>query len=185
MNMNCKITGKLKRKPNPDGSCPECRAPKVKLTGKGFVAAHKVPIDLGEGPQVPLTDEGARVGDPRDAMLRREIMGAKIRAGQEPLPMGGVADPVVTTGHGRGPVLVRGRAMDATKITGPRERKGDKPVSNTMSGNLGRERFDHEAVQREPAKRTKAAQRRYRACATAQRRMAARLARQGNGKASK
>lgn len=38
--------------------------------------------------------------------------------------------------------LTRGKPMDADKITGPKERKGDKPVSTTMDAPLGRERID-------------------------------------------
>lgn len=38
--------------------------------------------------------------------------------------------------------LTRGKAMDADKVTGPKERKGDKPVSTTMDAPLGRERID-------------------------------------------
>lgn len=38
--------------------------------------------------------------------------------------------------------LTRGKPMDADKVTGPRERKGDKPVSTTMDAPLGRERID-------------------------------------------
>lgn len=41
----------------------------------------------------------------------------------------------------RGPTLVRGRAMEAAVVTGPRER-GDKPVATSLEGPLGRERFD-------------------------------------------
>lgn len=38
--------------------------------------------------------------------------------------------------------LTRGKPMDADKVTGPKERKGDKPVSTTMDAPLGRERID-------------------------------------------
>lgn len=38
--------------------------------------------------------------------------------------------------------LTRGAPMDADKVTGPRERKGDKPVRTTMDSPLGRERID-------------------------------------------
>lgn len=41
----------------------------------------------------------------------------------------------------RGPTLVRGRAMEAAVVRGPRER-GEKPVSTSLEGPLGRERFD-------------------------------------------
>lgn len=91
--------------------------------------------------------------------MRREIDGNKIRAGVETTPQGGKPDPVMTTGHGRGPTLIHGRAMNADKITGPRERKGDKPVSNTMSGNLGRERFDREIIGERPKAHRSASQR--------------------------
>lgn len=155
----CKITGSNKRRPNADGSCPECATPEVKLTGKGFVASHDIMISLGDGPQIPVTDEGPRVGDPRDAAIRREVEATHIRAGNLPVPMGGTPDPVMTTGHGRGPTLVRGRSMAPVQ-----PQRGYAAAAGTMAGNLGRERFDREVIadpSRKP-KRSKASKRRYR-----------------------
>lgn len=43
--------------------------------------------------------------------------------------------------------LTRGKPMDADKVTGPKERKGDKPVSTTMDAPLGRERTDKRSVE--------------------------------------
>jgi hypothetical protein len=162
----CKINGKAKRLPTDKGACPECTAPAVKLTGKGFVASHPMPLSLGEGPQVPITDEGARVGDPRDAAVRREVESLHQRArGAVPGPEDSVPDPVVTTGHGRGPVLVRGRNMPPVQ-----PQSGYAAAAGTMAGPIGRERFDRECADPRPrARRSKAAQRRYRAHQTAAR----------------
>lgn len=43
--------------------------------------------------------------------------------------------------------LTRGAPMDADKVTGPRERKGDKPVRTTMDAPLGRERTDKRSAE--------------------------------------
>lgn len=45
----------------------------------------------------------------------------------------------------RGPTLIRGKAMDADKVTGPRER-GVKPVRPLFEGPLGRERADRRII---------------------------------------
>ena len=43
--------------------------------------------------------------------------------------------------------ITRGAPMDADKVTGPRERKGDKPVRTTMDTPLGRERTDKRSAE--------------------------------------
>lgn len=136
MSVTCKINGKAKRRPADDGSCPACTLPDVPLTGKGFIATHPMPITLGEGPQIPLTDTGTRIGDPRDAAVRREIDALHNRAQHAPAPTA-APDPVQTTGHGRGPVLVRGRAMQPVQPT-----KGYAAAAGTLAGSLGRERSE-------------------------------------------
>lgn len=154
MAIKCKITGKHKRLPTDKGACPECTTPEVKLTGKGFVGAHDVKIHLGDGPQIAITDEGSRVGDPRDAAVRREVEGNKIRAGVETTPRADVPDPVMTTGHGRGPTLVKGRNMPPVQA-----QTGFAAAAGTMYGPLGRERFDREIIGERPKAHRTASQR--------------------------
>lgn len=159
MAIRCKITGKHKMQPGENGSCPECTTVGVPLTQKGFVGAHDVKVDLGEGPEIPVTDEGTRVGDPRDAAVRREVDANKVRAGKQAMPEGGVADPVITTGHNRGAAMYRGRAMRpmATKVvTYPKNEERPEPAApldtrtgfaasaGTMYGPTGRERTERE-----------------------------------------
>jgi hypothetical protein len=141
MAIRCKITGKHKVQPADNGSCPQCTTTGVPLTQKGFVGAHNVNVSLGEGPQVPVTDEGSRVGDPRDAAVRREIEGNKIRAGKAALPEGGVPDPVFTTGHNRGPATYRGRDMAPVQ-----PQRGFAAAAGTMHGATGRVRMDREEM---------------------------------------
>lgn len=147
MATKCKITGTQKRKPNLDGSCPECLTPEVKTTGKGFVAAHDVKIALGEGPQIPVTDEGTRVGDPRDAAVRRELEARKDKAQHKPVQTS-LPDPVETTGHGRAPVLVRGTDMaPVQKMRRNPQTRAIEPASRgTMSGPLGRDQSAREVM---------------------------------------
>lgn len=161
MAVRCKVNGNAKLEPTDTGACPECLTPDVPTTGKGFVGAHDVKLSLGEGPQVPVTDEGTRVGDPRDAAVRRELDAIEIRKGEVAVPAAEHKDPVETTGHGRGPVLVRGRAMEpfagelalfsagtpvGERVTVMPEdvRKGWS--AQTMNGPTGRERSEREAM---------------------------------------
>lgn len=147
MAVKCKITGTQKRKPNLDGSCPECLTPEVKITGKGFVAAHDVKIDLGQGPQIPITDEGTRVGDPRDAAVRREVESRQDKAQHKPVQTS-IPDPVETTGHGRAPVLVRG--TDMAPVQKMRRNPGTREIEpasrGTMAGPLGRDQSARELM---------------------------------------
>lgn len=186
----CKINGKVKRRPNGNGSCPECTLKNVPLTGKGFIGSHAMPLDLGEGPQVPVTDEGTRVGDPRDAMIRRETEAVKGRAEGAPLPTASMTD---MAGVLRGPTLVRGRSMP-TRVVDPdgpwaqlpmdtqtawtvdpdRSKGGTRTVFD--QGALGRERPDSEMVARPQRKRSKASKRAYRSRQTALRKAAERRA---------
>lgn len=153
----CKITGTAKRKPEADGSCGECGTPDVKTTGKGFVAAHDVKVDLGDGPQIPVTDEGTRVGDPRDAAIRREV---EARVSKEPVKVqyvsetrtyahgpaeprkdASASDPVITTGHNRGAAMYRGRAMAPVQ-----PQRGYAASAGTMAGPIGRDRTESEEM---------------------------------------
>lgn len=141
MAVKCKINGTAKRKPSDKGECPECLTPDVPVTQKGFVGAHNVKINLGDGPTIPVTDTGSHVGDPRDAAVRREIEGIKIKTGARPADKDSVADPVFTTGHGRAPVLVRGRDMPPVQ-----PQKGFAAAAGTMHGPIGRERSEPEQM---------------------------------------
>jgi hypothetical protein len=160
MAVRCKINGNAKLAPGDKGECPECLTPDVPTTGKGFVGAHDVKLSLGEGPQIPVTDEGTRVGDPRDAAVRRELDAVEVRKGEVPVPAA-CTDPVEATGHGRGPVLVRGRAMEpfagemalfpvgtpeGERVTGMPEDTRKGWSSQTMNGPTGRERSEREAM---------------------------------------
>lgn len=154
MAVKCKINGKHKRAPE-KGACPECLTPDVPVTGKGFVGAHDVKADLGEGPQIPVTDAGSHVGDPRDAAVRREVEGrvvaepvtvrydaasrAYVHGNLTPRRDASVADPVEARGHGRAPVLVRGRAMAPVQPQG-----GYAAAAGTMAGPIGWERSEPE-----------------------------------------
>lgn len=187
MAVRCKITGTQKRLPE-KGACPECATPDVKLTGKGFVAAHDVKIPLGDGPQIKITDDGSPVGDPRDAAVRREIDGVKIRTGKQPLPVASMMDAASV--H-RGPTLVRGRSMP-TRVVDP-DGPWTEPAASTQAGwtpdpdrprggtrttndqgATGRERPDREAFDRPRPKRSKSSKRAYRARQTALRKQAER-----------
>lgn len=196
MAVKCKITGSAKRKPAEDGSCPECTLPGVKLTPKGNIATHNMPLNLGDGPQIPVTDEGTRVGDPRDAAIRREVDAIEIRTGVTPVP---VADSADVASVLRGPTLFRGRSMP-TRVKEPDGPWAEMPASTqvpwtvdpnrakggtqtSLEGNLGRERPDTEAFAHNPKpKRTDAQKRKFRARQTAERQLRARLARQSSGK---
>jgi hypothetical protein len=177
MAQKCEINGNAKREPNKDGACPECLTPDVPVTKKGFVGAHNVKIDLGDGPQIPVTDEGTRVGDPRDAAVRREIESIKVKTGARPADKDSVADPVITTGHNRGPAMVRGRDMPPVQ-----PQRGWAASAGTMYGPIGRERIDPHLVDFPQPKRTNAQKRKFRARQTAERQLKARLARQSSGK---
>jgi len=86
------------------------------------------------GAQVPRVDETT-------GQVARESTGAVAFVSvpvAEQLALSSQVD--AAQGH-RGPTLVRGRAMEATR-TEPRERKDDKPVRPSCDGPLGRERFD-------------------------------------------
>jgi len=182
MAVKCKINASHKRLPvagteaDGKGQCPECLTPDRKLTGKGFIGAHNVVLDVDTA--IPVTDEGLRVGAPRDAAVKREIEARQMRAGTRDVPQGGVADPVMTTGHGRGPTLVRGRETtpavreeaDASwaqipadtqvpwEIDPERREGGTRTV---LDQPLGRERFDRKITTvPEPKKRRTAAERR-------------------------
>lgn len=135
------------------GTCPRCLTPGIQLSKKGFIGAHKIKVDVD--PTIPVTDSGQYVGSPRDAAIKREVQGALVRAGTLPVPKATALDPVMTTGHGRGPTLVRGRNMEARVVESgvgmapedmpcepTPERDTDEPHSNTMAGNLGRPHFD-------------------------------------------
>lgn len=194
MAVKCKITGSQKVKPTEKGACPECTLPGVKLTPKGNIATHNMPVSLGEGPLVPVTDEGTRVGDPRDAAVRREVDAIHMRTGAAPVPEADTEDVASVL---RGPTLFRGRSMKpfagdviVSPVGTPEEERTpgipeDKRrlMAGTMSGNLGRERPDAEAFAYNPRPtRTNAQKRKFRARQTAERQMKARLARQANGK---
>jgi hypothetical protein len=90
MAVKCKIKFTAKRLPvegteaDGTGTCPECLSPDIKLTGKGFVGAHNVKVDVDV--TLPITDTGNMVGDPRDAAVRRAVEGRKIAAGSAPVP---------------------------------------------------------------------------------------------------
>lgn len=173
MAVKCKINAKSALLPVPGteadgkGQCPECLTPERKLTGKGFVGAHNVV--LGVDTTIPVTDEGLRVGAPRDAAVKREIEARQMRAGTRALPMGGVPEPVFTTGHGRGPVLVKGRdtvprlreaGLSWAEATDLRQ-DGSVRMSTTLDQPLGRERFDRKITDvPEPAPRLSKSQKR-------------------------
>lgn len=167
--MRCKITGSLKRLPV-KGACPECGTPGVRLTGKGFVGAHDVRADLGEGPQISITDDGTSHGAPHDAAVKRETEAARERVQQGVKPLGktrtgesSTVDPVNTTGHGRGPALVRGRNMDARQPTrwNPKTREREVSSIGTMGGNLGRVHLD-DPEPRDKGRRTPSQRNNYR-----------------------
>lgn len=79
------------------------------------------------------------------AMLEELFRRLRAMGAQAPVMLveGQVKD---TAAAHRGPTLIRGRAMEATEVTGPRERKGDKPVRSTFEGPLGRERADRQII---------------------------------------
>lgn len=142
MAVKCKINSRAQVEPDTDGQCPECLTPDVPVTKKGFVGAHTIKLNLGEGPTVPVTDSGSPIGDPRDAMVRREVEAIHVKTGTRPADRdASVAEPVETTGHGRAPVLVRGRDMPPVQPT-----SGYLAAAGTLAGSLGRERSEREAM---------------------------------------
>lgn len=193
MAIKCKINARSALLPVPGtesdgkGTCPECLTPDRKLTGKGFVGAHNVVLDVDT--TIPVTDEGARIGAPRDAAVRREIEGRKggtpaLRPPRRDKATGHYTHPVqdgagtpvartedVAVAH-RGPTLVRGRDT-APRLRDP-ELSWDEPTdlrqngevrkSTTFEQPLGRERFDRKItdVPAPKRKRTASERRRYR-----------------------
>lgn len=141
MAIKCKINGNSRREPDDKGRCPECLTSGVPTTRKGFVGAHDVKLPLAEGPTVPVTDTGSYIGDPRDAMIRRELEGVYERTGARKVE-DSAPDPVQTTGHGRAPVLVRGRVMEpfagdmATRTT---QDPTPAPVAGPVHGPIARQ----------------------------------------------
>lgn len=141
MAIKCKINAYAKRRPGPKGECPECLTPDAPTSKKGYVAAHNIKINLGDGPTIPLTDHGNYIGDPRDAATRREIDAIRTKTGARPTDKNAQPDPVMVTGHGRAPALVRGPAMPPTQPT-----SGYQAAAGTMAGPLGRERTEPEPM---------------------------------------
>lgn len=150
------------------GTCPECLTPDRKLTSKGFLGAHNVVLDVDT--TIPNTDEGLRIGAPRDAAVKREIEGRKISALAAPVPRARMTD--AAQAH-RGPTLVKGRdttprlrdpGLSWDEPTDLRQ-NGEVRKSTTFEQPLGRERFDRKittVVEPKP-KRTAAQRNRWRA----------------------
>lgn len=169
----CVVTGVQKRRPAAGGACPVCGTRDVPVTGKGFVGAHVVRPDLGEGVRVPETDSGNFVGTPRDAAIRREEDAAADRNREGVKPRGktrigesAAPDPVATSQHGRGPALVRGRDTEPVQPRwyNPKTRQYEVSSIGTMGGNLGRLHVDGMILPERPkARRTPSQRSNYRA----------------------
>lgn len=151
MALKCKINAKDKLFPiegegtEGKGTCPECLTPDRKLTGKGFLGAHIIVLDVDT--TIPVTDEGLRIGAPRDAAIKRELEGRKISAGRAEVPSADMEDRASV--H-RGPTLVRGRD-EGTRLRDPGlpweestdlRQDGSVRKSTTLDQPLGRPRFD-------------------------------------------
>lgn len=173
MAIKCKINASHKTLPvegtasEDKGTCPECLTPERKLTGKGFIGAHNVVLDVDT--TIPVTDNGLRVGAPRDAAVKRELEGRQISAQRAEVPTAAMQDAAFA--H-RGPTLVKGRDT-APRLRDP-ELSWDEPTdlrqdgsvrkTSTLDVPLGRERFDKKITDVPPPKRkrTAAERRRFR-----------------------
>lgn len=156
------------------GTCPECLTPDRKLTGKGFLGAHNVVLDVDT--TIPVTDEGMRIGAPRDSAVKREIEGRRISAGLAAVPHAARTD--AAQAH-RGPTLVKGRDTvprlreDGLSWDEGTDLRQDGTVrkTSTLDAPLGRERFDRKITfVPEPApvlSRSQKRARRRKACRTA------------------
>lgn len=151
MALKCKINASHKLKPvegtvaDGKGTCPKCLTPERKLTTKGFLGAHNVVVDVDV--TIPVTDEGLRVGSPREAAVKREMEGRKISARRSLVPTAQKSDVAVAL---RGPTLVPGRDLPPRQrpVDAPwdevtdRRRDGSVRLSTTLDQPRGRDRFD-------------------------------------------
>lgn len=134
----------------------------VDLNGAQHTGTVKIPVKSGGKGRAKLTEVPATEANVRaclaywkgrtvrtDASRKRQSdMVSMLVAWLEAMRKGrGVlkAKAVDTASVHRGPTLVRGKAMDADKVTGPRER-GNKPVRPLFEGPLGRERADRRII---------------------------------------